>query len=40
MINGYEVIVKNNILHRDLKLENMLIHFPDKDLQDMKTTDK
>ena len=40
ILAGYEVIVKNNILHRDLKLENMLIHFPDKNLQDMKTTER
>ena len=31
--------MKNNILHRDLKLENMLIHFPNVNLLEY-TTDK
>ena len=34
------MIVRNNVLHRDLKLENMLIHFPDWPLQDMDKKDR
>lgn len=40
ILAGYEVIVKNNILHRDLKLENMLIHFPEHNLMDMTEEEK
>lgn len=30
VIQGYKEIYKNNVLHRDLKLENLLIHFPNR----------
>ena len=32
--------MKNNVLHRDIKLENMLIHFPNQTLLDMSPFDK
>ncbi len=27
LINGYKAMFENNVLHRDLKLENLLIQF-------------
>jgi len=36
-VNGYKAIYDNNVMHRDLKLENLLIHFPDRpELEKMK----
>ena len=32
IISGVEYIHKLRIVHRDLKLENMLIHFPNQNL--------
>ena len=32
--------MKNNVLHRDLKLENMLIHFPKRNLLEMGPMEK
>jgi serine/threonine protein kinase len=31
---------KQNIMHRDLKLQNILLHFPDNNLLEMKKKEK
>jgi protein-serine/threonine kinase len=31
---------KSNIMHRDLKLQNILLHFPEHNLLDMKKKEK
>ena len=31
LVNGFKEIYKMNVMHRDLKLANILIHFPFED---------
>ena len=31
LVNGFKEIYKMQVMHRDLKLANILVHFPDED---------
>src|SRR5690606_32727080 len=37
LVEGIRELHDRNIMHRDLKLANILLHFPDRDLMHMST---
>ena len=40
IINGFKELEKNNVMHRDIKLPNLFLHFPDKNLFNLDEEEK
>jgi len=40
LVQAFKVFFQNNIIHRDIKLENIMLHFPENDLFKMTKQEK